>query len=339
MKVSDFDFNLPQDLIARFPAAQRSASRLLCLDRRSGQVEHRQFPDLLSLLQPNDLLIFNNTKVMAARLLGRKASGGKVELLVERVLEQGQALAMIKASKSPKPGTDIVLENGCQLLVAERQGELYRVQLQGPVSWFDVFEQVGRMPIPPYMERQDEDLDRSRYQTIYADREGAVAAPTAGLHFDDQIMQELQSRGIGIGFVTLHVGLGTFLPMRVDEVQSHTMHSEWMELSEDLAQRINRTKSNGGRVIAVGTTSVRSLETAARQGRVAAYCGETDIFIYPGYEFQLVDAMLTNFHLPKSTLIMLVSAFSGWDNIRAAYEEAIAARYRFFSYGDAMFIS
>jgi len=338
LKVSDFHFDLPEELIAHYPATDRSASRLLHLNSQSGQLDHGAFPDLLNYLRQGDLLIFNNTRVMAARLYGHKASGGKVELLVERVLEDGLALAMLKSSKPARAGLRFELDDGIQVEVVERRDALYLIRLVDGCDWNSVFERIGHMPLPPYIKRDDETVDEERYQTVYGEKLGAVAAPTAGLHFDEGVMAELKARSIDTGFVTLHVGLGTFLPVRVDSLEDHVMHSEWMELSTELVEKINRTKAQGGRVIAVGTTSVRCLESAARNGQLEAYRGETDIFIYPGYEFQVVDALLTNFHLSQSTLIMLVAAFAGWDKIKHAYEQAVEQRYRFFSYGDAMFI-
>ncbi|PCJ12609.1 MAG: tRNA preQ1(34) S-adenosylmethionine ribosyltransferase-isomerase QueA, partial [Gammaproteobacteria bacterium] len=310
LKVSDFHFDLPEELIAHYPAKDRSASRLLHLNSQSGQLDHGVFPDLLNYLRPGDLLIFNNTRVMAARLYGHKPSGGKVELLVERVIDGQLALAMLKSSKPARPGLQFELDTGILVEVVERREALYLIRLVDECDWNAVFERIGHMPLPPYIKRDDEKVDEDRYQTVYSEKLGAVAAPTAGLHFDQAMMSQLKERSIDIGFVTLHVGLGTFLPVRVDSLEEHIMHSEWMELTADLVEKINLTRRQGGRVIAVGTTSVRCLESAAKSGALQAYCGETDIFIYPGYQFQVVDALLTNFHLSQSTLIMLVAAFA-----------------------------
>lgn len=339
MNVSDFHFDLPDELIARYPLPQRTASRLLVLDGGNGQTSHASFRDILSLLQPDDLLVFNDTRVIPARLFGQKASGGKVEVLTERILSEHSLLAHVKASKALKPGQQVVLEDGTRLTMVERQDALFRLQSEPDEPVLPLLERLGHMPLPPYVDRPDESSDRERYQTVYAREAGAVAAPTAGLHFDDELMAELTARGIDTAFVTLHVGAGTFQPVRVDRIEDHIMHSEVVRVTEQTADAIARARSRGGRVIAVGTTSVRSLESAARGGVVREFQGETDIFISPGYRFQCIDAMITNFHLPESTLIMLVSAFAGFHHTMAAYSEAVAEKYRFFSYGDAMFIT
>ncbi len=342
MKLSDFDYALPEELIALYPQARRSASRLLCLAANEGSIAHREFVDLPELLRAGDLLVFNNTRVIPARLTGRKETGGKVEVLVERITGDASALCQVRASKSPKSGSFIIIdgEDDCRAEVTGREGEFFQLQFNtGHLP--DLLERIGHMPLPPYIEREDEQLDRERYQTIYAQTPGAVAAPTAGLHFDAGVMERLAECGIESTFVTLHVGAGTFQPVRVDDIAEHRMHSEYIEVSQEVCDRVTAARARGGRVIAVGTTSVRSLETAARaagDALIAPYNGDTDIFIYPGYEFGCVDAMLTNFHLPKSTLLMLVSAFAGAGNIRRAYKRAIEERYRFFSYGDAMFL-
>ncbi|NVJ59819.1 MAG: tRNA preQ1(34) S-adenosylmethionine ribosyltransferase-isomerase QueA [Gammaproteobacteria bacterium] len=342
MKLSEFSFDLPDELIARFPTEQRDASRLLHIDS-NGNPQDRQFRDLMNLLSPNDCLIFNNTKVIPARLLGHRASGGKVEVLVERIINDQELLAMVRSSNSLKPQTE--LHFGKHILIAvERVNQFYRFKVEGTDSIFDVLESEGHMPLPPYIDRLDTDFDKSRYQTVYAEKEGAVAAPTAGLHFTDDILAQLNSRGIETDFVTLHVGSGTFAPVRVDDIESHEMHSEWFEVPESVVALVNRTKARGGRVIAVGTTSVRSLESASfenEQGsgfQLKAMSGDTSIFIYPGYQFKCVDGLITNFHLPESTLIMLVSALAGKEVILNAYQHAVEQKYRFFSYGDAMFI-
>ena len=345
MKLSEFHYDLPQELIAQHPLPDRTASRLLHLDAGTGAIEHRRFSDLLDLLAPNDLLVFNNTQVIPARLWGRKATGGKLEILIERTTGEHTALAHIRSSKSPGAGMEIRLSATAgaepgdrRLRVTGREGALFCIESPDiPLS--QVLVELGHMPLPPYIERPDEDSDQSRYQTVYASREGAVAAPTAGLHFSDDLLQAIDDKGAGRTEVTLHVGAGTFQPVRTDTIEDHQMHSEYLEVSQATCDAVARTQASGGRVIAVGTTAVRSLETASRSGVLAPYKGDTDIFIYPGYEFQTVDAMITNFHLPESTLMMLVSAFSGRDLIMNAYAEAVAQRYRFFSYGDANFLT
>ena len=345
MQLSDFHFDLPDELIARFPMPERSASRLLCLEGQSGSLQHKGFVDLPELLNEGDLLVFNNTRVIPARVYGKKASGGKLEVLIERITSDDQALAHIRSSKSPKPGSDIYLdEYALPVAVTGRQGSLFELKLSDGENWLTLLDRVGHMPLPPYIDRPDEDSDQERYQTVYAKQPGAVAAPTAGLHFDDATLRKLKGKGVRFAYVTLHVGAGTFQPVRVDNILEHDMHSEWIDVPQDVVDAIVETKQSGGRVVAVGTTSVRSLESAAQQtlvksGELAAFQGDTEIFIYPGYQFQLIDAMVTNFHLPESTLIMLVSAFAGYDQTMNAYNEAVQQRYRFFSYGDAMFIT
>lgn len=339
MKRTDFHYDLPDELIARFPAAQRSGSRLLVLDRDSGALQDRQFRDLPDLLQPGDLLVFNNTKVIPARLFGLKATGGKVEVLVERITGEQTCLAHVRASKSPKPGSIIYIEGGGELLMEGRDGELFQLRHTGAGTLLQRLEQCGHMPLPPYIDRADEALDQQRYQTVYAQTPGAVAAPTAGLHFDADILDQLQRRGILTCFVTLHVGAGTFQPVRADDIRDHQMHAEWLSVDAATVAKIHDTKARGGRIIAVGTTSVRCLETAAQHGELQPYEGDTRIFIYPGYKFRVIDALITNFHLPESTLIMLVSALAGRDNVLNAYRHAVEQRYRFFSYGDAMLIT
>ena len=346
MQVSDFEFDLPPRLIARFPTEERSQSRLLYLatGRGSSNLSHHHFYDLPSMLTSEDLLVFNNTRVIPARMLGSKATGGAVELLIERVLDNNKALVQIKASKTPKAGTDITLadrdgEPGrYRVTVIEKRRGFYHVQFPepGPLA---IAELCGHVPLPPYIDRADESADSDRYQTVYASRDGAVAAPTAGLHFDEALLQQIDDMGVDRAFVTLHVGAGTFQPVRVDTVEDHEMHSEYFEVDDVLIDAVTRCRERGGRVIAVGTTTVRSLESASRSGTLVPFQGETDIFIYPGYEFRIVDALITNFHLPGSTLMMLVSAFSGLDAIQRAYAEAIAQEYRFFSYGDAMLLT
>lgn len=339
MRVADFDFALPDELIARFPTPERTASRLLQLDGPSGEVTHGQFRDILHVLQPGDLLVMNNTRVIPARLFGQKASGGRVEILIERLIDARAALAHVRASKSPKPGTALHLDGGGTVQVTGRQGALFELLLEDGLEWLAVLQAQGHMPLPPYIDREDQASDRERYQTVYAQVDGAVAAPTAGLHFDEALLQALRDKGVEQSFVTLHVGAGTFQPVKVEDVQDHVMHAEYIEVSAETVAAVAACKARGGRVVAVGTTSVRSLESAARSGELRPFSGDSDIFIYPGYQYQVVDALITNFHLPQSTLIMLVSAFAGKEAVMAAYAEAIAHQYRFFSYGDAMFVT
>ncbi len=339
MQVKDFSFELPDALIARYPLERRSASRLLCLEGDTGAIEHRQFSDILALLNPGDLLVFNDTRVIPARLFGEKASGGKVEVLIERVLDDRQALAHVRASRAPKPGTDLLLEGAVRAQVTGRQGNLFELSFDIDRHLVEVLEEFGHMPLPPYMKREDQASDRERYQTVYNRNPGAVAAPTAGLHFDHELLAQLNARGVRQAFVTLHVGAGTFQPVKVEQVQDHQMHAEFIHVSEEVCQAVRETRARGARVVAVGTTSVRCLETASRGGDIEPYSGDTDIFIYPGYQYRAVDALITNFHLPESTLLMLVSAFAGYDGIMQAYRTAVAEGYRFFSYGDAMFLT
>ncbi|MBQ0744214.1 MAG: tRNA preQ1(34) S-adenosylmethionine ribosyltransferase-isomerase QueA [Pseudomonas sp.] len=337
MRVSDFQFELPDRLIARHPLAERRASRLLCLDGPSGALEHRHFADLLDYLRPGDLMVFNNTRVIPARLFGRKESGGQLEILVERVLDGRRVLAHVRSSKSPKPGSRIVLDDGTLATMLARHDALFELEFAEDV--LPLLERIGHMPLPPYIDRADEAADRERYQTVYAARAGAVAAPTAGLHFDQAMLQAIADKGVETAQVTLHVGAGTFQPVRVERIEDHHMHSEWLEVSQSVVDAVRACKARGGRVVAVGTTSVRSLETAARSGEIEPFAGDTNIFIYPGRPFHVVDALVTNFHLPESTLLMLVSAFAGYAETMAAYRAAVDNEYRFFSYGDAMFIT
>jgi len=340
MKLSDFHFDLPEELIALYPPAKRTDSRLLCLNKANGELAHRQFPDLLDLINPEDLMVFNNTRVIPARLFGKKESGGRVEILLERVTDDHTAVAQIKASKSPKPGSKIIFETDdgeVTALVVDRDEGFFNLRFSESVM--SLSEKAGHMPLPPYIKRDDELADRERYQTVYGEKKGAVAAPTAGLHFDEGLLQAIRNKGVHIAMVTLHVGAGTFQPVRSDTIEEHQMHAEYLEVSEEVCGQVRQCKERGGRVIAVGTTSVRCLETAAQAGNIAPYTGDTRIFIYPGYTFNAVDALVTNFHLPESTLIMLVSALAGTEEILAAYKEAASEKYRFFSYGDAMFIA
>ena len=338
MKRTDFHYELPAELIAQLPLEQRSASRLLCFDRRSGHLDDRKFSDLPGLLNPGDLLVFNNTEVIPARLYGNKASGGRVEILVERLLNQQECLAQVRASKSPKPGGTLILEDGSRLRVLGREDSFFHLQAVGG-DLMGLLQGLGHTPLPPYITREDTQRDRDRYQTVYAETPGAVAAPTAGLHFDQTLLDQLKDTGIQSTTVTLHVGAGTFQPVRVDNIEDHHMHAEWLEVPQSACDAIAATRTRGGRVIAVGTTAVRSLETAARDGSLEPFSGDSRIFIYPPYQFRVVDAMITNFHLPESTLLMLVSAFAGRESTMAAYQHAVEQRYRFFSYGDAMLLS
>lgn len=338
MRLSDFDYELPPELIARFPLEKRSASRLLCLSRQTGSIQHKQFVDLIDLITSKDLIVFNNTKVISARLFGQKESGGKVEMLVERILDQHRVLAMVRASKAPKPNSFIFFENNIRFEMLQRHGDLFELRCTDSRPVLEIIEAIGQIPLPHYFHRTPDESDKERYQTVYAEHKGSVAAPTAGLHFDEETLQKLREKDVDIGFVTLHVGAGTFAPVRVDEIENHRMHAEYLEVSEQLCEKIRKTKERGGRVIAVGTTSMRSLETASASGEIKPFSGDTDIFIYPGYQFKCVDALVTNFHLPGSTLLMLVSAFAGHENIMHAYQIAVAEKYRFFSYGDAMFL-
>lgn len=334
MRLSDFDYDLPDELIAQQPSEERSASRLLQLD--CAGLGDRLFADLPGLLQAGDLLVFNNTRVMPARLFGHKGSGGRAEILVERVLAPDRFLAHVRASKSPKLGTRLEVGNQ-SLQVIGRQNDLFELALpDGDIH--ALMAREGHMPLPPYIQREDAEWDQERYQTVYARHAGAVAAPTAGLHFDRAILAALEARGIETAEVTLHVGAGTFQPVRSEDLDAHVMHSEWLQVSEQVCEQIAATRRRGGQVIAVGTTSVRSLETAAQSGELRPYEGDTRLFIRPGYEFRVVDRLLTNFHLPKSTLLMLVSAFAGYERVMSAYRHAVAQRYRFFSYGDAMLL-
>lgn len=343
LPLSLFDYHLPDDLIAQHPAPEREASRLLHLDA-TGHYHDKQFSDFPSFLEAGDLLVFNNTQVIKARLHGHKSSGGKVEVLIERVLDQYHALAHIRASKAPKPGTQLILADGAlNLTVTGRDAALFQVQFDQPA--LAALEQYGELPLPPYITHQAAAIDEERYQTVYAKHPGAVAAPTAGLHFDENILNQLEQKGVKSAFVTLHVGAGTFQPVRVDHIADHQMHAERYTVPASTLELIKKTKADGKRVIAIGTTSVRALESAAQPDLTQSVClnngditGDTRIFITPGYKFHSIDALLTNFHLPQSTLLMLVSALAGIEPIRAAYQHAVQMQYRFFSYGDAMFI-
>lgn len=337
MKTQDFSFDLPDELIASYPLEQRASSRLLCLHGQTGTCSDRMFADIVSLLNEGDLLVFNNTKVMPARLFGHKQTGAKLEALVERVLGDHDVLAHVRCSRAPKVGQVIVL-GGVEAEVLGREGGLFTLKFLCEQPVLEVLDAHGHMPLPHYMNRDDQTLDRERYQTVYADVPGAVAAPTAGLHFDEPTLAALKAKGVRFAFVTLHVGAGTFQPVKVDDIEAHQMHSEWLDVSDSTARAVRETRAQGKRVVAVGTTSVRSLESASRSGEIQPFSGDSDIFIYPGYSFVSVDALVTNFHLPQSTLIMLVSAFAGRDATLAAYRHAVQEKYRFYSYGDAMWV-
>ncbi|MBM7342864.1 S-adenosylmethionine:tRNA ribosyltransferase-isomerase [Pantoea coffeiphila] len=344
MRVADFSFELPESLIAHYPQAQRSGCRLLSLNGEDGALTHGVFTDLLDKLNPGDLLVFNNTRVIPARIFGRKASGGKIEVLIERMLDDKRVLAHVRSSKSPKPGSALLLgeDENVQATMTARHDTLFEIEFNDPRAVLDILNDIGHMPLPPYIDRPDEEVDRELYQTVYSQKPGAVAAPTAGLHFDEPLLAALREKGIETAFVTLHVGAGTFQPVRVDSIEDHIMHAEYAEVPQDVVDAVLACKARGNRVIAVGTTSVRSLESAAQaagDALIAPFFGDTKIFIYPGYHYQVIDALVTNFHLPESTLIMLVSAFAGYKNTMHAYQQAVAQEYRFFSYGDAMFIT
>ena len=349
MKTREFHYKLPQQLIAQKPSEVRSLSRLLHYSRTDQVIKHLQFSNIVDLINPGDLLVFNNTRVIPARIYGYKDTGGKVEILIERLISEFRCLAHVKASKTPKPGSKLILsnpENEHQLKqqqfsvsVEGREGDLFVLNSETGSTMAEIMESIGHMPLPPYISREDTMDDFSRYQTVYADNPGAVAAPTAGLHFDLALLDKLKDKGVDSAFVTLHVGAGTFQPVRSEQIEDHEMHFEYLEVAQETVDKCLYTRQNGGRIIAVGTTTVRSLETAAQNGQLQAYTGETDIFIYPGYQFKSIDALITNFHLPESTLLMLISAFAGKDEMMRCYKEAVAEEYRFFSYGDAMFIS
>ncbi len=338
MRTTDFDFYLPDALIAQFPTKERTASRLLRLDGKTGALIDAQFIDLPDFISPGDLLVFNNTKVIKARLAGSKSTGGEIEALIERVIDTHHALAHIKSSRSPKPGSKLLFAKSFEAEVIERKDDLFLLKIHHEADWLDLLEQYGSLPLPPYIEHDADAHDDERYQTVYAEHPGAVAAPTAGLHFDESMLDRLKAKGVKIAYVTLHVGAGTFQPMRVDNIAEHKMHSERYSVPEETVALIQATRAQGNKVTAIGTTSMRALESAARSGELVVGSGDTDIFITPGYAFKVVERILTNFHLPKSTLLMLVSAFAGLENIQKAYQHAIDQNYRFFSYGDAMLI-
>lgn len=341
MNISDFDFDLPDELIAHYPMPERTQSRLLVVEPQlhdKAIIQHKLFSDIELLANSGDILVFNDTKVVPARLFAQKQTGGKLEILFERALDEFTFLAHVKSSKSPKEGALILIDENIELTMKARQGALFVLQTPPNLPVFELLETYGHIPLPPYIDRQDETLDISRYQTVYAQKPGAAAAPTAGLHFDKGLMSRLKAKGVKTAFVTLHVGAGTFQPVRVDNIHDHIMHSEWIDVNQEAVELINNARAQGGRVICVGTTSVRSLESASQGGHLQPFQGDTSIFIYPGYAFKSVDLLITNFHLPKSTLLMLVSAFSGKETMLKAYHQAIQQKYRFFSYGDAMLL-
>jgi S-adenosylmethionine:tRNA ribosyltransferase-isomerase len=339
LKKSDFHYDLPVELIAQQPLPQRSASRLLVADAPHGALSDRTFNDLPQLLQPGDLLVFNDTRVLPARLFGHKQSGGAVEIMLERITGTHTASAQLGVSKKPREGSIVELDDGTQVRVLGREGQFFHLRFECVEPLEKLLLRIGHMPLPPYIARPDEARDSERYQTVYARRPGAVAAPTAGLHFDAALLDTLRARGIQFGYITLHVGAGTFQPVRSENIEDHEMHREWLNVGAELVEKIHRTRANGGRVIAVGTTVVRALEAARRDhGEVEPFAGETRIFIFPGYRIASIDGLVTNFHLPESTLLMLVSAFAGREFVLSAYRHAVEQRYRFYSYGDAMLV-
>lgn len=339
MQLSDFHFDLPEALIAKYPAAKRTESRLLALGEGLA-LQHLRFHQINDLIQPGDLLVMNDTRVIPARIYGQKVTGGVAELLVERILDDVRILAQVRVSKPPHVGDYLFFPNDVRMQVLGRSNQFYELRLaDSQRAILDVIEEIGSIPLPPYMRREAEEQDKERYQTVYARYKGSVAAPTAGLHFDEALLQQLRDKGVDMGFLTLHIGAGTFAPVRVTNIQEHTMHPEYLTIAEALCEKIRITKAKGGRVIAVGTTSLRALETACQSGEIAPYSGETSIFIYPGYQFRCADALITNMHLPESTLMMLVSAFAGHERIMHAYRVAVQEKYHFYSYGDAMWMT
>lgn len=339
MKLSDYDYNLPERLIAQSPAQHREASRLLYLSRSDGRLLDYSFSELSGLLKPADLLVFNDTKVVPARLIGKKDSGGKVEVFLEQIVDDKHFLALLKSSKKLKPGAIININESQQIQFQSREHDFFRFEYKGEGPVLSLFEDYGQVPLPPYIKREVSQADKDRYQTVYARVPGAVAAPTAGLHFSDQLLAEIKQQGVDIGFLTLHVGSGTFKPVRVEDLEAHKMHCERFEISSKLVEQIAATQARQGRVIAVGTTVARALESVMLGGTLRPIKSETQLFIRTGYQFQLINGLITNFHLPKSTLLMLVSAFAGHDQVMQAYQHAVKHEYRFFSYGDAMFIA
>ena len=336
--IDEFDYQLPSELIANEPAAQRDQSRLLALNQSSGQIEDRHFLDISDYLEEGDLLVLNDTKVFPARLFASKESGGKVEILAERIQSDHQVKVQLKSNRTPQPGSKIIINDDIYAEVCDRDDEFFILDFHSDLTALEIFERFGHVPLPPYIERSDKADDFDRYQTVFADKTGAVAAPTAGLHFTDELLNKLRAQGVQVAKITLHVGAGTFKPVKVEDPTQHKMHSEFAQVTHEVCDQISQTKSSGNKVIAVGTTCVRALETAALSGNLQPFVGDTDIFIYPGFTFRVVDNLITNFHLPKSTLLMLVSALAGHQNIMQAYQHAIQNKYRFYSYGDAMLI-
>lgn len=338
MDIDRFYYHLPATLIAQYPCQERTGSRLLGVSGQRDEFQDMVFRDLVNLLSPGDLLVFNDTRVIPARILGRKASGGHVEILVERVLGDAQVIAQISANRAPRVGQTLHLEADVKAVIESREQDFYRLRFSGVEPVLSILKRIGRTPLPPYIKRQDVPQDRERYQTVYARHDGAVAAPTAGLHFDQPLLDSLQGRGVELAFLTLHVGAATFQPVRERNIREHKMHAERVMISTELCDRVRATHARGARVVAVGTTTVRALETAAASGILRAFSGESSLFIYPGYEFKVVDAVVTNFHLPCSTLLMMMCAFAGTERVLGAYRHAVAGGYRFYSYGDAMFL-
>ncbi len=339
MNINDFNYDFPTELIALKPTAERSESRLMCLDSHIGTLSHHQFKNIVDLITANDLLVFNDTKVIPARLYGQKSTGGQIEILITQIFDHTHAEALIRSNKPIKPNTTFFFAQNIVAKIIEKNADLFTLEFSGLENIDAMLEEMGHIPLPPYIDRPDESIDRDRYQTIYAKHQGAIAAPTAGLHFDQPLLNALKQKGVQTAYVTLHVGIGTFQPVRVDTIETHQMHTENLTVPLETVKKIQQTKENKGRIIAVGTTTVRSLETAAISGTLMPFTGKTSLFIYPGFQFQVVDALITNLHLPRSTLLMLVCAFASRESVLNAYQEAVKHRYRFFSYGDAMFIT
>ena len=340
-KLEDFAYELPEELIAHYPTKQRTNSRLLCLNKTTGAIQHKKFKDILNFISPGDLLVLNNTQVIPARLFAKKMTGGKVEILIEKILDKKRVLAQLKSSKSLKLGTILILETGVSLEVTARSENIFELifLIEPNTTILELLNKIGHIPLPPYIQRADELFDWERYQTVFASLPGAIAAPTAGLHFDEDLLAQLKAKGVNFAYITLHVGSGTFQPIRSTCLEDHHMHTEHVTVPETVCKQIELAKQNNRRVIAVGTTTVRSLETAALNGQIKPFAGDTRLFIYPGFKFRCIDALITNFHLPQSTLLMLVCAFTGYTSVMQGYQEAIKQGYRFFSYGDAMWIT
>ena len=340
-KLEDFAYELPEKLIAHYPTKQRTDSRLFCLNKATGAIQHKKFKDILNFINPGDLLVLNNTQVIPARLFAKKTTGGKVEILIEKIVDKKRITAQLKSSKSLKLGTILILETGVSLEIIARTGNIFELVflIEPNTSILELLNKIGHIPLPPYIQRADELFDWERYQTVFASSPGAIAAPTAGLHFDEDLLMQLKAKGVNIAYITLHVGSGTFQPIRSARLEDHRMHNEHVTVSKTVCEQISLTKQNNKRVIAVGTTVVRSLETAILNSQIKPFVGSTDLFIYPGFNFRCIDAIITNFHLPHSTLMMLVCAFAGYEHVMQSYYEAIKQNYRFFSYGDAMWIS